>query len=60
MATVINKEKEVAVAAPIIPNFVINVIFRTIFIRAQRALILNIMFTFPILDKAPPIAAIGA
>ena len=50
---------DVAIAAPTIPNFGMNITFRMIFIRAQRALTLNSIFTFPILDKVPPIATTG-
>lgn len=58
--TVIINDIAVALAAPIIPNFDINNPFNTIFTKAQRALILNEIFTFPIFDNVPPIATIGA
>lgn len=60
MPTVIIKDKEVALAAPTIPNLGINIIFSNVFIKVQRALILNAMFTFPIFDIAPPTEARGA
>ena len=58
--TVISKDIDVALAAPMIPNFGISVIFRAIFIRAHSALILNAIFTFPILDNAPPTEMVRA
>jgi hypothetical protein len=58
--TLIIKDMEVAIAAPIMPNSGINNTFNIILIVAVRTATLNEMFIFPILCNAPPTEMIGA
>lgn len=51
---VIIKEIDVATEAPTSPYSGINMIFNNAFVSVQSMLILNIIFTFPTLDRAPP------
>lgn len=48
------KEAEVALAAPINPNLGINIIFNNVFKTAHIKLILNIILTFPMLERQDP------
>ena len=49
-----------ALAAPISPKLGINTKFNIVFIDAHKAVILNTIFTFPILDKVLPTEPTGA